>query len=130
MKEIKSQEKIYLQNYEIEVVPYLTYTQIQQIINAVIKFDSWSERQQNIDLLLLYHTTNISTEEIEKYGHSLLLESGLIDAVKNVVKNLNQVYEGINYTESTQRSLTQIVKILTEKFNGLEKRNKIVSSKK
>ena len=87
----------------------------------VCKFDTWSDRQQNIDVLLLHHATNITVEEIEKYGHEVFLQSGLLDEVKMNIKNLNQVYESIKYTQSTQRALAQILKELSNMMGPLQK---------
>lgn len=112
MKDISKLTPIYLEKYDIEVNPYLTYSQIQQIVNAVIGSDSWAERNQIIDLLILKHATNINVQEIEHYGHDLLLTSGLIDAVCGEVVNLSEVYKAIEYTESTARALAQILKEL------------------
>ena len=121
MKEIKSINNIYLNEFDVEVTPYLSYAQIQSIVNAVCKFDTWSDRQQNIDVLLLHHATNITVEEIEKYGHEVFLQSGLLDEVKMNIKNLNQVYESIKYTQSTQRALAQILKELSNMMGPLQK---------
>ena len=109
------------EKYDIDVNCYLTYAEIQQIINAIEKLDSWAERNQSIDMLVLYHATNVSAEELEKIGHDTLLESGMIDEVKNHVYNLYQVYEAVDYTESTQRSLALILKELPKYFEPLEK---------
>lgn len=128
MKDIKELDKVYSEYYDINVNKYLTYAQIQQIIDAVKSFDVWSERQQNIDILVVYHTTDISKEEIEECGHDKLLASGLIDFVKEHVENINQVYEGLAYTESTSRSLTQILRLLRpylkETLNGANRHKK------
>ena len=121
MKEIKKLEPIYLEKFGIEVNPYLTYAQIQQIVNGVIKFDTWAERQQNIELLVLYHATDIGKEIIEEIGHETLLQSGLIDAVFMRVVNTDKIYKAIEYTESVGRALSQIVKILPEKIKEIEK---------
>lgn len=106
---------------DIVVNPYLTYAQIQNIVNAVCKFDVWAERQQNIDILLLHYVTDLTDDEIEQYGHDFLIQSGVIDEVKASVKNLNQVYEAIEYTQSTQRALNQIVKELPKIMEPLKK---------
>lgn len=121
MKEIKNITSIYLKNFDIAVNPYLTYAQIQNIVNAVCKFDVWAERQQNIDILLLHYVTDLTDEEIEKYGHDYLIQSGIIDEIKANIKNLNQVYEAIEYTQSTQRALNQIVKELPKLLEPLKK---------
>lgn len=112
MKEIKVIEPVYLKDFDVEVNSYLTYAQIQNIVNAVCQFDSWAERTQNIDILLLYYATNLTKEEIENYGHDFLLETGVIDDVKNNVKNFNQIYEALTYTQSIEKSLATISKQL------------------
>ena len=85
----------YLQDYDIHVRRYLTLAQIQKIVNAVKIFDMWSERQQNIDLLTLVYATDITPEQIEELGHDILLESGLIDAVKAKIINFGDVQKAI-----------------------------------
>ena len=133
MKDISKLPPIYLEKYDIEVNPYLTYSQIQQIVNAVIGSDSWAERNQIIDLLILKHATNITIQEIEHYGHDLLLTSGLIDAVCGEVVNLSEVYKAIEYTESTARALAQILKELPnliEPLNQVMKRGAKSSEKR
>lgn len=132
MKEINSMPSIYLEEFDIDVNSYLTYAQIQQIVNAVIKFDTWAERQQNIDLLVLYHATNIGKENIEKLGHETLLKSGLIDNVFEKIINIDKVYGAIEYTESTKRALSQILKEmpkLLDSFKKIDKKNGTSSKK-
>lgn len=121
MKEIKSLEKKYLEDFDIFVDSYLTYEQIDQIVRAISKEDNWSIREQMIDMLILYHVTDIKKEDLEKVGHEDLLKSGLIDEVKMNIKNLNQVYESIKYTQSTQRALAQILKELPNMMGPLQK---------
>ena len=129
---IKLTDSVYLKDFDVKLNPYLTYAQIQNIVNAVCKFDVWAERQQNIDILLLHYVTDLTDEEIEKYGHDYLIQSGIIDEIKANIKNLNQVYEAIEYTQSTQRALNQIVKELPKLFEPLKrvKDNGSKSSKK
>ena len=112
MKEIKAMDKVYLEEFDVYVNPYLTYAQIQAIVNGVKSLDSWAEREQNIDMCVLAFATDIPTEKLEELGHDLLLQSGLINAVCGEIKNLFSVYEAIEYTESTKRALAQIIKAL------------------
>lgn len=112
MKEIKAMDKVYLDEYDVHVNPYLTYAQIQAIVNGVKGLDSWAERKQNIDMCVLAFATDIPTEKLEELGHDALLQSGLIDAVYCKIENLLNVYEAIEYTESTKRALAQIIKAL------------------
>lgn len=112
MKEIKAMNKVYLEEYDVHVNPYLTYAQIQAIVNGVKGLDGWAEREQNIDMCVLAFATDIPTEKLEELGHDALLQSGLINAVCGEIKNLFSVYEAIEYTESTKRALAQIIKAL------------------
>ena len=112
MKEIKAMDKVYLEEFDVYVNPYLTYAQIQAIVNGVKSLDSWAEREQNIDMCVLAFATDIPTEKLEEFGHDALLQSGLINAVCGEIKNLFSVYEAIEYTESTKRALAQIIKAL------------------
>ena len=125
MKEIKAMDKVYLEEYDVYVNPYLTYAQIQAIVNGVKGLDSWAEREQNIDMCVLAFATDIPTEKLEELGHDALLQSGLINAVMLEIKNLYDVYDAIEYTESTKRALAQIIKALPkyqEQFDAVVKK--------
>ena len=114
MKEIKAIDKVYLEEFDVYVNPYLTYAQIQAIVNGVKGLDSWAEREQNIDMCVLAFATDIPTEKLEELGHDALLQSGLINAVMGEIKNLHNVYEAIEYTESIKCLLTQVIKNLPD----------------
>lgn len=114
-------QEVNLIEKEITVNPYLTYSQIQNIVNAVCQFDNWADREQNIDVLLLYYTTNLSKEDIEEYGHEALLQSGIIDEVRANVKNFGQIREAIAYTQSVEKSLAAISKQLPKIVEDVKK---------
>lgn len=120
MDDIKKNDPVYLKDYDVHVNQYLTYAQIQQIVNSVAKIDTWSEREQNIDMLVLLHATDIGVDNLEKIEHSVLLESGLIDSVKENIRNLSSVYDAIKYNESIQRSLIQITRELPKYLSKVE----------
>lgn len=118
MKELKKIDDVYLSEYDVHVSPYLTYAQIQQIVNAAQKLDTWSERQQSIDMLVMYHATDIGKEAIEATGHDGFLESGLIDAVLAAIKNVGDIYVALEYTESVQRFLASLSRELPKYLNS------------
>ena len=129
MKEIKGNQTVYLEHYGVMVNYYLTYAQIQQIANAVVASsaddleDTWANRQTNIDMLMLYHATDITKEELEKVGHDDLLTSGLIQAVREQIKNYYEIFEAINYIEDNQRAIGKMLKSLPkilEESKGLQ----------
>nr|DAE59966.1 MAG TPA: hypothetical protein [Caudoviricetes sp.] len=110
----------FLKEFDVEVNQYLTYAQIVQISQAVSQFTNWAERQQNIDILVLFHATNMGKERIESMTHDEMLTSGLLEAVKNNVVNYYQIKDCIDYTDSIQRALSQIAKRLPEITNNLK----------
>ena len=118
MKEIKGNQTVYLEDYDITVNKYLTYAQIQQIANAVVVAsandadDTWANRETNIDMLVLYHATDIGKEKLEEIGHDVLLTSGLIEAVRCRIENLYNVDEAIDYIENNQRAINKMLKSL------------------
>ena len=129
MKEIKGNQTVYLEDYDITVNKYLTYAQIQQIANAVVAAsvndsdDTWANRQTNIDMLMLYHATDIGKEKLEEIGHDVLLTSGLIEAVRYCIENLYNVDEAIDYIENNQRAINKLLKSLPkilEETKGLQ----------
>ena len=121
MKEIAVKEPVHLDNYDIDVQPYLTSGQIQSIATAVSQFDDWKDREQAVDMMLLYYVTNMGKEKIEEVGHDKLLCSGLIDEVKINVLNFWQIYKAIDYTESFNRMLIQTSKKMPDLMAKLEK---------
>ena len=118
MKEIKGNQTVYLEDYDITVNKYLTYAQIQQIANAVVAAsvndsdDTWANRQTNIDMLMLYHATDIGKEKLEEIGHDDLLTSGLIECARNQIENYHEIYEAIDYIENNQRAISKMLKSL------------------
>ena len=129
MKEIKGNQTVYLEDYDITVNKYLTYAQIQQIANAVVAAstndadDTWANRETSIDMLMLYHATDIGKEKLEEIGHDDLLTSGLIEAVRYRIENLYNVDEAIDYIENNQRAINKLLKSLPkvlEETKGLQ----------
>ena len=118
MKEIKGNQTVYLEEYDITVNKYLTYAQIQQIANAVVEAsandseDTWANRETNIDMLVLYHATDIGKEKLEENGHDDLLTSGLIDTVQFRIENYHEIYAAIDYIENNQRAINKMLKSL------------------
>lgn len=126
MNLVKKMPVIYLEEFDIHVNKYLTYAQIQQIVNSVVsisnnkssengqQYDNWCDIEQTIDLSLLYHVTDISEEDLVNNSHTVFLQSGLIDAVKNSIVNYKQIEEALEYTTGTKNTILTIIKGFTK----------------
>lgn len=123
MKELKELESIYLQEFDVRVIQYLSLSQMQKIINEVLTVENFEERESIIDYLILYYCTDIGKEKIDELGPDILLKSGLIDKVKNNIKNYSKLLEGITYHESTGKALREISKRLPNDLNEIMKKN-------
>lgn len=121
MKELKEIESVYLHKFDVMVNPYLTLSQIQKIINEVLQVENFEERESIIDYLILCYATDIGQQKVDELGPDILLQSGLIDEVKNNIKNLNKLFEGITYHESAGKALREIAKKLPEDLNEMMK---------
>lgn len=121
MKELKELDSIYSQKFDIHIKPYLSLSQIQKIINEVLQVENFEERESIIDYLILCYATDIGQSKIDELGPDILLQSGLIDEVKNNIENLNKLFEGITYHESAGKALREIAKKLPEDLNEMMK---------
>lgn len=121
MKELKELDHIYSQKFDININPYLSLSQIQKIINEVLQVENFEERESIIDYLILCYATDIGQSKIDELGPDILLQSGLIDEVKNNIENLNKLFEGITYHESAGKALREIAKKLPEDLNEMMK---------
>ena len=130
MKEIKEFTDEYVEDYGVHIKSYLTYSEIQAIANAATKFDTWAERNENIDVLLIHFATDMDDKDIEKLGHDKLLKSGLINIVKATVMNYNEIDEAIAFYESPMRLLTKIAKEMPEFSKRVDEVMKNAPSKK
>lgn len=119
MKEL-NKSVYYSKKYEINIKSYLTYAQIQKIIETTIKYKTWAERQTNIDTMLLCYTTDIGIDKIQEIGIEEFVGSGLMDEVYDAVNNLYCVYDGIQYHESVSKALFELSEKLPEIKNTLQ----------
>lgn len=116
-------ENTYLEKYDVTVKPFLTYAEIQMIINGMKKYSTWSERETCKDMMTMLYATNVTKEELEEIGHDTLLESGLIDAVRYSIHNFEDIDRGIGYEESLMKTLG----VLTTKLPEIADRVKEVT---
>lgn len=131
MKEnIKELDSEYLEEYDIHVNRYLTYSQIQAIANSVKNLDSWAERNQNIDMLVLAFATDISREELENHAHDYWLNTGIIGEVYSIVNNWYMIDEAIKYDENPMRVIIKLAKEIPDFNKKVDEVLKNASSKK
>lgn len=136
MKEFKRSEGVYLTDYDVTVQSYLEMAQVASIIEGVCAIENgdFLTRKMNEDMLILLHCTDIGQESLEQLKYEDLVVSGLIHTVRNEIKNIHLIKEGIEYNESFLRAIALLApKIvpLVEKVEGLyDKKNEKDTDKK
>lgn len=122
MKELKI-KTIHDNEYDIEINPLLSATQIDKIAQEVIKLETYLEREQMICYLVLNYCTNIDKGIIEDTDPDVIMRSGLWEAVKTAVYNFYEIEDAIKFYESPVRMLAEIADVLpdlTKQLQGVD----------
>lgn len=123
MKELKPIDKVYLEDYDLYVKKYLTLAEIQNIVDNIMQFDTWAEREKTKNLMIFIYATGIgqNEEEVNKIDYDLYAENGVFKAINTIIENVDLIDEGLKYSESTMRALYQISEHLPELLKPIEK---------
>lgn len=120
MKELKK-NVYYSEKYDININTFLTYAQIQKIIETTMKYKTWAERRTNIDMMILCYATDIGVKKVQEIGIDAFIESGLIDEVYTKVENHYEIFDGLEYHESVAKALFELSEKLPEIKENLSK---------
>lgn len=119
MKELIA-KKVYLKEYDINVNPYLTPTQVEDIAKTVINLNSWLEREQMICYKVLCCATDIGESEIEELDPDMIASSGLYSEVMLHIINFSDIHNAIKHYESPVRMLADIAQNMPELLEQLK----------
>lgn len=97
---------------DVKVKEYLSYAEIQAIVNEALKYQSWAERQQIIDYYILRYATDIPVNEIDNIDTEKLICSGFMNKVSNCIANYHEIFDAIKYEESVGKQLGMILQTL------------------
>ena len=122
MKELKI-KTIHDNEYDVEINSFLSATQIDKIAQAVIKLETYLEREQMICYLVLNYCTDMDKAIIEDTDPDVIMQSGLWEAVKDTVYNFYAIEDAIKFYESPVRMLVEIADVLpdlTKQLQGVD----------
>lgn len=126
MKEMVMPDKIHSLEFDIDIVQYLTMAQIQVIINKMLEHENVIDRQIIKDMLTVQMCTNI--EIVDDLDYNLVCQSGLLEEVKKIVVNYNDIDYFISKTETIEhifsKFLGDIYKLSEKAVDKLPKNNK------
>lgn len=98
MKELKYPEVIELDEFDIDVRPYITYEEKQQIILKLLEFDTYLEREYALDGILTVNMCGIPSGT----DYDLLKVNGVISEIRDILKDdIDDIYKTINDMETS-----------------------------
>lgn len=123
MKELTFPKNIKIEEFGIEVKPYLTVEEIATIADSVMSNTNYITKQKARDLGVLAICTDI--EEVKEEDYDLYVATGLVDAVLSNVSNIRTISDTVNDEYNVGESLTMIA----TKFQNIENRVGMIEDK-
>lgn len=104
MKGIERPENIYLEKYDIHVIPYLTLEQQKKLVELMLRADDLFDRKAILVVGVLAACTDIDDDDVLS-EYDTIMASGVYNAVLEInesyirdVEDMVRNYDSINYT--------------------------------
>ena len=116
MKELTMPRDIYLEEYDLNVRPYLTMEEIMSIGGLAVQTDNVVEQEMTIAMNVLICCTNLNVDDFQQADESVdvldigdLMISGVWESVKKEVTNIALVYDYIDYFQSPHIAIARFL---------------------
>lgn len=125
MLELKYDQKVHLDKWNIDVTPYITIENMESIINDLLNCDYGLERDMRLMADVLVACTDLyNGEEDAHYTYEEVLYSGLwddiLDACPYLKRNIEKIKEEAKDLLSVERSVVNFIDSLTVKIQELD----------
>lgn len=125
MLELKYNQKVHLDKWNIDVTPYITIENMESIINDLLNCDYGLERDMRLMADVLVACTDLyNGEEDAHYTYEEVLYSGLwddiLDACPYLKRNIEKIKEEVKDLLSVERSVVNFIDSLTVKIQELD----------
>ena len=125
MLELKYNQKVHLDKWNIDVTPYITIENMESIINDLLNCDYGLERDMRIMADVLVACTDLyNGKEDAHYTYEEVLYSGLwddiLDACPYLKRNIEKIKEEVRDLLSVERSVVNFIDSLTVKIQELD----------
>lgn len=121
MKKLKARRNVYLEEFDIEVKPYLNMDEINTIVEAVKDMTDYVERMALINMFVVKNATNMSDDDFAKLDVNLVVTSGFLYKVLGVVENLDMVYDCIAMYDGADYKIGVFLDKMLEEIQNMEK---------
>lgn len=125
MLELKYNQKVHLDKWNIDVTPYITIENMESIINDLLNCNYGLERDMRLMADVLVACTDLyNGEEDAHYTYEEVLYSGLwddiLDACPYLKRNIEKIKEEVKDLLSVERSVVNFIDSLTVKIQELD----------
>lgn len=125
MLELKYDQKVHLDKWNIDVTPYITIENMESIINDLLNCDYGLEKDMRLMADVLVACTDLyNGEEDAHYTYEEVLYSGLwddiLDACPYLKRNIEKIKEEVRDLLSVERSVVNFMDSLTVKIQELD----------
>ena len=124
MLELKYDNKIHLDKWDIDVVPYLTVENMEAIINDLINCSNGMERKMRLIADVIVACTDLYDEDDARYTYEQVLYSGLwddmLEACPYLCDNIKTIENEVKEWLSAERAIMTFFDTITSKVNNLD----------
>ena len=122
--ELKRPANIYLENLEIEIIPFLTWEVIKYIGDVLIQLDdTYDVREISKHALILKFCTDLTDEEISELDFETIWANGYIDEIESHIRNIDKIDEYIEHETNPNKEMCKLLKELEKLIESGKKVN-------
>lgn len=122
--ELKSPANIYLEDLEIEIIPFLTWEVIKYIGDVLIQLDdTYDVREVSKHALILKFCTDLTDDEISGLDFETLWANGYIDEIESHIRNIDKIDEYIEHETNPNKEMCKLLKELEKLIESGKKVN-------
>mgnify|MGYP005892526605 FL=1 len=122
--ELKRPANIYLEDLEIEIIPFLTWEVIKYIGDVLIQLDdTYDVREVSKHALILKFCTDLTDEEISELDFETVWANGYIDEIESHIRNIDKIDEYIEHETNPNKEMCKLLKELEKLIESGKKVN-------
>ena len=122
--ELKRPANIYLEDLEIEIIPFLTWEVIKYIGDVLIQLDdTYDVREVSKHALILKFCTDLTDDEISGLDFETIWANGSIDEIESHIRNIDKIDEYIEHETNPNKEMCKLLKELEKLIESGKKVN-------
>lgn len=122
--ELKRPANIYLEDLEIEIIPFLTWEVIKYIGDVLIQLDdTYDVREVSKHALILKFCTDLTDDEISGLDFETIWANGYIDEIESHIRNIDKIDEYIKHETNPNKEMCKLLKELEKLIESGKKVN-------